>query len=126
MAMPEFFLEGGWGMYPVLVLSVILVGSAGRYAFDGEPVRLRFVGVLSLTLLAFIGTALTADVAKVFWYLESPDRVADAMFLRILVEGLKESSRPALLGLPLLGLALILVSIGVYRVGRRELGAARG
>ncbi|HMJ57480.1 MAG TPA: hypothetical protein VK540_35660 [Polyangiaceae bacterium] len=124
--MPEFFLEGGWGMYPVLVLSVILVGSAGRYAFDGEPVRLRFIGVLSLTLLAFIGTALTADVAKVFWYLESPDRVADAMFLRILAEGLKESSRPALLGLPLLGLALILVSIGVYRVGRRELGAARG
>jgi hypothetical protein len=126
MAMPEFFVEGGWGMYPVLVLSVILVGSAGRYAFDGEPVRLRFIGALSLTLLAFIVTALTSDVAKVFWYLESPERVSDAMFLRILAEGLKESSRPALLGFPLLGVALILVTIGVYRVGRRELAAASG
>jgi hypothetical protein len=126
MAMPEFFVEGGWGMYPVLVLGLILVGSAGRYAFDGEPVRLRFIGALSLTLLAFIATALTSDVAKVFWYLESPERVSDAMFLRILAEGLKESSRPALLGLPLLGVALILVTIGVYRVGRRELTAAGG
>lgn len=124
--MLEFFMEGGWGMYPVLILSVILVASGGRYAFDGEPVRLRFIAVLSLTLLAFIVTALTADVAKVFWYLESPERVSDAMFLRVLVEGFKESSRPALLGFPLLGVALILVSIGVYRTGRRELTASGG
>ena len=124
--MGQFFIEGGWGMYPVLVLSVILVGSAGRYAFDCEPVRLRFITAVSLTLLAFIAASLTAAVAKVFWFLESPERVPDAQFLRILAEGLKESSRPALLGLPLLGVALILVSIGVYRVGRRELAAARG
>ena len=124
--MVEFFMEGGWGMYPVLILGVLLVGSAGRYAFDGEPVRLRFIGVLSLTLLAFIATGLTADVAKVFWYLESPERASDAMLLRTLFEGLKESSRPALLGFPLLGLALALVSIGVYRVGGRELAATRG
>jgi hypothetical protein len=121
--MLEFFQEGGWGMYPVLVLGLMLVVSAGRYTFDGEPVRLRFIGVLSLTHLAFIATALTSDVAKVFWYLQSPERVPDAELWRILFEGLKESSRPALLGFPLLGLALILVSAGVYRVGRRELAA---
>jgi hypothetical protein len=124
--MGEFFAEGGWGMYPVSLLSVILVVAAGRYAFDGEPVRLRFIGVLSLALLAFIATAVSANVAKVFWYLESPERVSDAMVPRIFFEGLKESSRPALVGLPLLGVALTLVTIGVYRVGRRELAAARG
>ena len=123
--MLEFFHEGGWGMYPVLVLGLMLTVSAARYALDGEPVRLRFIGVLSLTHLAFIATALAADVAMVFWYLQSRERVPDAELWRILFEGLKESSRPALLGFPLLGLALILVSIGVYRVDRRELAAAR-
>jgi hypothetical protein len=124
--MGQFFIEGGWGMYPVLVLSLIVVASAGRYAFDGEPVRLRFITATSLTLLVFIAGASTACVAKVFWFLESPERVPDAQFVRIFAEGLKESSRPALLGLPLLSVALILVSIGVYRVDRRELAAARG
>jgi hypothetical protein len=113
-------------MYPVLVLGGILVVSAARYAIDGESARLRFVVALALSLVASIAMACTADVAKVFWYLESPERVPDALFLRILVEGLKESSRPAMLGLPLLGLALIAVSIGVYRTGRRELAAASG
>jgi hypothetical protein len=124
--MGDFFMEGGWGMYPVTIVGVILVVSAARYALDGEAVRLRFVVALSLALVASIATACTADMAKVFFYLESPERVPDAMFLRVLVEGMKESSRPAVLGLPLLGLALIAVSIGVYRTGRRELVAARG
>jgi hypothetical protein len=124
--MGQFFVEGGWGMYPVLVLSLILVACAGRYAFDSEPVRLRFITALSLTLLAFIVGSVTAGAAKVFWYLESPERVPDAMLPRIFAEGMKECSRPAVLGLPLLGLALILVCIGVYRDERRELAAARG
>ncbi len=124
--MLEFFHEGGWGMYPVLVLGLMLVFSAGRYMLDGEPVRLRFIGALSLTHLVFIVTGLTSDVAKVFWFLHNPERVPDAQLWRILFEGLKESSRPVLLGFPLLGLALTLVTIGVYRVANRELAAARG
>jgi hypothetical protein len=126
MSMLEFFREGGWGMYPVLVLGLMLIVSGARYMLDGEPVRLRFIGVLSLAHLAFIATGLTADVAKVFWYLHSSEHVPDAELWRTLFEGLKESSGPALLGFPLLGLALILVTIGVYRVGNRELAAARG
>jgi hypothetical protein len=124
--MGQFFVEGGWGMYPVLVLGVILIASSGRYAVDAEPVRLGFITALSLTLLAFILAGVTAGAAKVFWYLESPERVSDAMLPRIFAEGMKECSRPAVLGLPLLGVALILVCIGVYRAGRRELAATRG
>jgi hypothetical protein len=124
--MVQFFVEGGWGMYPVLILSIVLVGSAGRYAVDREAVRLRFICVVALALMAFIAGSLVANVAAVFKYLASPEDVPDAMYLRILAEGLKESLRPAMLGFPLLGVALILVSIGVYRAEARELAAARG
>ena len=122
--MGQFFMEGGWGMFPVLVLSLILLASAGRYAMDGEPVRIRFITAVSLTLLAFIAAGVTAGAAKVLWFLESPERVPDADLPRVFAMGMKECSRPAVMGLPLLGLALILVCIGVYRVGRRELTAA--
>jgi hypothetical protein len=125
-SMPEFFQEGGPWMFPVLILGVLFVAGAARYAFDVEPVRLPFLGVLALTLLTFIATGLIADVANVFKYLADPGRVPDAMLPRIFAEGLKESSRPALLGLPLLGIGLTLVTIGLYRTLRRELSAARG
>jgi hypothetical protein len=120
------FEEGGWGMYPVLVLGTLLVVSGGRYAFDGEPVRLRFIAVLSLTLMVFsVGGTLSA-IAKTFWFLEDETRVPLVRYAYVLAEGLKESSRPCVMGLAFLGLGLILVTIGVYRVGRRELSAGRG
>jgi hypothetical protein len=119
------FAEGGWGMYPVLVLGTLLVVSGGRYAFDGEPIRLRFIVASSLTLMVFsIGGTLSA-IAKTLWYLEDETRVPAARYAYVLAEGLKESSRPGVMGLAFLGLGLILVTIGVYRVGRRELSAAR-
>lgn len=42
------------------------------------------------------------------------------------MEGLKESTRPGMLGLGLLAIGLTFLAIGVYRAGRRELAAARG
>jgi hypothetical protein len=122
----DAFREGGWGMYPVVVLGILLMVSAGRYAFDGEPVRLRFIAVLALSLMVFGIGGTGAAVAKVLWYLEDETRVPADQFLRILAEGPKEASRPCVTGLALLGFGLVLVAIGVYRVGRRELEAARG
>jgi hypothetical protein len=65
------------------------------------------------------------DVATVLWAVSS-EGMSDEMRPRIILEGLKESTRPGVMGLLLLALALVLVSIGVYRVGLRELRAARG
>lgn len=33
-SMLEFFKEGGWGMFPVLLLGAIFVSSTARYAAD--------------------------------------------------------------------------------------------
>jgi hypothetical protein len=123
---PVAVQEGGWGMYPVLVLGILLLVSGGRYAFDGEPIRLRFITVLAVTLVVFGVGGTLAALAKVFWYLEEESRVPSDQFARVLAEGVKEASRPVVTSFALLGLGLALTAVGVYRVGRRELGAAKG
>jgi hypothetical protein len=126
--MVNFFIEGGSGMFPVLILGIILVVSSIRYMIDGDPIRLRFFIVLSLALLTATTFAVLTDVSKVMAFLarEREPRFAPDQYLQWLAEGLKESSRPAVLGFGMFGLALDLVAVGYYRVGRRELRAARG
>jgi hypothetical protein len=119
----SFFVEGGWGMYPVLVMGLLLVGAGFRYARDGEPVRLRFIGALGLALVVTMIHATWTCVAAVFHYLET---VPEAEFRRTLMRGLMESTRPAVLGGALLALALTLVAVGAYRSGQRELRAISG
>jgi len=121
--MVRFFVEGGWGMYPVLVMGLMLAWSSARYAIDNEPLRLRFIVALALALVVTMGHATWTCVAAVFHHLAQ--RPSEP-FARTLVTGLMESTRPAILGGALLTLALILVAIGVYRSTQRELQALRG
>jgi hypothetical protein len=121
--MTAFFKEGGWGMLPILVMGLVLVWAAVRYAIDSEPVRLRFVAALGLALTVTTLHATWTCLAAVFRYLQT---VPDAKLGKTLVTGLMESTRPATLGGALLSLALILVAVGAYRSSRRELAALRG
>jgi hypothetical protein len=122
--MLEFFQEGGFSMYPVLIIGLVLLGSSAYYVADHEPVRLRFIGVLSLALLTVSVQGLVVDMATVFWAISDGKKFAGADRVTIFLEGMKESTRPMTLGLGILGLVLTLVAIGVYRAGRRELQAA--
>lgn len=119
-----FFREGGWGMYPVLVFGLVLLVTSGRFAWDGEPLRLRFAIAVSALLIVTIGHSLLTNVAAVFHYVQDPERAPDAELARIVFTGLMESTRPGILGGAMLSLALVLISIGVYRGARRELRAA--
>jgi uncharacterized membrane protein len=121
--MSNFFIEGGFAMWPILALGLLTVGTATRYMLDSEPVRLRFLFILSLALLTTMALATVLDVSMVLTHLAKVDPDERLILLAI---GLKESSRPAILALGLLGLALDLVAIGAYRAGRRELKAAAG
>jgi len=94
----QFMMEGGWGMYPVLLLGVVTLASATRYALRPERLCLRFVSILWLTLLVVIVHATITDVAAVFHYFEDPVRAPDNEMARTLMIGLKESTRPAVLG----------------------------
>jgi hypothetical protein len=123
--MLEFFRDGGWSMYPISVVGLVLLYSSVRYAADGQAVRLRFVAVLSFALLAISAQGFLVDVAQVLKVVATDERV-QAMRLPILVEGLKECTSPVILGLSLWALALVAVAIGVARSGGKELRAARG
>ena len=111
----EFMREGGWGMYPVLVIGLVALASATRYAIRPERLCLRFVAVLWLTLLAAVVHATVTDLAAVFRYFEDPVRAPDAEMARTLLLGLKESTRPAALGGIFLTLVPLFVAGGIYR-----------
>jgi hypothetical protein len=120
--MVQFFIEGGWGMYPVTVMGLMLVWAAIRYAIDMETVRLRFITAIALALLVTMVHATWTCIAAVFHFLEQSPAES---FARTLMTGLVESTRPATLGGAALVVALILVALGTYRSGQRELRALR-
>lgn len=121
--MLQFWIEGGWGMFPVTAFGVVMILAAGRFAFDGELLRLRFVGAMGAVLLAAVVHAMLTDVAAVFSYVQDPEQVADDQLARIVFTGLMESTRPGALGGALLVIALVLVAVGVSRSSARELRA---
>jgi hypothetical protein len=119
----QFMREGGWGMWPVMLLGLAVVAGAVRYASHPGAPRLRFAAALWLTLLVATAHAVATDVAAVLHYLEDATRAPDSQFSRILVTGLKESLRPAALGGIFLTLAPLVVAVGFYRSG---IGASGG
>jgi hypothetical protein len=114
----EFMREGGWGMWPVLLLGLVSLAAAIRYAVRPEPSSLRFVAALWLTLLVAIVHASVTDLAAVFRYFEDPGRAPDSQIARTLLIGLKESTRPAALGGIFLTLVSLLAAVGIYRERR--------
>ncbi|MBX7191836.1 MAG: hypothetical protein K1X94_07250 [Sandaracinaceae bacterium] len=122
--MMQMWIEGGWGMFPVLVFGLITMFAAGRYAIDGQTPRLRFVAAMSGVLVVSMAHSMLTNVAAVFSFLQDPARAPDADFSRILCTGLMESTRPGALGGALLVLTLVLVAVGVYRAGQKELRLA--
>jgi hypothetical protein len=121
----EFMREGGWGMWPVLILGLVGLATSVRYAVRPERYCLRFIAVLWVTLVVAVTHATVTDVAAVFAYLEDPARAPDGQMARLLVTGLKESSRPAALGGIFLTLIPLLAAAGIYReAGRVSVSAS--
>jgi len=119
--MLQFWMEGGWGMVPVTAFGLVMIAAAGRFAFDAEWLRLRFVAAMAGLLVAAMLHAMLIDAAAVFSFLSDPARAPDADFARVLCTGLMESTRPGALGGVLLVIALVLVAVGVSRNTTREL-----
>jgi len=114
----EFMVEGGWGMWPILLFGLVALASAARYGVTPERGSLRFVALLWLTLLVTVVHATVTDVAAVFAHFETA-APGDPALVSVLFAGLKESTRPAALGGIFLTLVPLLAAVGVYRDAAR-------
>ena len=117
--MIEFFMEGGWGMWPVLVFGMVTLGAAGRFMRKPDTAQLKFVAAMALTTAVMTLHATWMDVSMVFKALSDPQRVPDAELTRTLFVGLMESTRPGSLSGTLLTLASMLVAIGFLRAQKK-------
>lgn len=117
----EFFVEGGWGMYPTLIFGVTTVGGALWFALKPEPRRLAFTAAMWLTLVSATIHATWTDLAAVSAYLaETTQKQPDAQVLPIIFQGLKESTRPGTMGGMFLTLGLLIVGIGALRAPKND------
>jgi hypothetical protein len=110
-----FMREGGWGMFPILLLGLVALGGGIRYAIRPGRLWFRFVAALWLTLLVSVVHASITDVAAVLGYFDDPARASDSEIPRLIIMGLKESTRPAILGGIFLTLVPLLAAVGIYR-----------
>lgn len=118
--MVDFFIEGGWAMWTILLFGGVLLGASTAFAIKPERRRLGFVAAMGLTTVLSALHATWIDMGAVFHALEDPKRVPDAELTRTLMSGLKECTRPGALGGALLTFAALLVAIGILRANRSE------
>ena len=118
--MSEFFHEGGWGMWPILVFGMVTLGAAGRFAWKPEVRQLGFLGAMTATTIGSMFNATWTDVAAVLQHLSERSPLSEEQYRTSLTAGLMESSRPGTLGGILLTLACLLVAVGALRAGQTE------
>jgi hypothetical protein len=117
--MIDFFIEGGWGMWPVLVFGMVTLGAAGRFMRKPETSQLKFVAAMALATAVATIHATWMNVSMVFKALSDPQRVPDADLTRTLFVGFMESTRPGTLSGTLLTLASLFVAIGFLRAQKK-------
>jgi hypothetical protein len=117
-AMIEIFRDGGWGMWAILFVGLILIVDAARFAHRPDPKRLGFLGMLALSTVSASVCTTLIDVGKVFSVLAREDKVPDGQIVRILFAGMKECMSPGMFGAVILTITALLVAVGMLRRAR--------
>ena len=120
--MMEFFRNGGFGMYPVLLLGLLTMAASGHFAMRAEKRTRNFVDVMSKSVFCFSCVGLFTNLAAVFDYLANKGVPADK-FGTTLAQGLYEALGPAIMGAAFLALTFLLVAIGQRRLDTRTAAA---
>lgn len=114
----EWFRLGGWGMYPILIIGLVSLGTSAFFAARGDATVRDSLRAMLRALFWFTVTAVASDLTTVFFYLQKPD-VPDNMVLRILLQGVGESLTPVTLGGSFLALSWLFAAIGQRRADQR-------
>jgi len=110
----DSFHNGGWGMWPTLIVGLLMIGISARYAVSPER---RFVPLIvaSSTLTFLVGalgfvTGLSASTTSSFDAIEARPALMAA--------GFGESLNDVALALVLLAVGMIAVTVGAARHAR--------
>lgn len=112
--MREAFQMGGWGMYPTLVIGVLMIGAAVWYAI--RPEKRYFPLLVSFGLMTFISGCLgfVTGVIKSFMYIGQVG--PDERYIALI--GVAESLCNVVFALVLIMLAVIASTVGAWRIAR--------
>lgn len=116
--MIEIFRDGGWGMWAILFVGIVLMVDAARFAHRPDPKRLGFLGMLALSTVSASVCTTLMDIAKVFSVLAREDKVPDAQIVRTFFEGMKECMSPGMFGAVILTITALFVAAGMLRWAR--------
>jgi hypothetical protein len=107
------FQEGGWVMYPVFVLGLVALGTAGRFAWRGEHQLLGFLYWIVAALLSTGAFGFVVGMMKCLHATQGPDN--PLWIGRILMEGLTEASNLPASALMFTTFVCLLVATGQRR-----------
>ncbi|MCU0659520.1 MAG: hypothetical protein MUF64_30930 [Polyangiaceae bacterium] len=114
----EWFRQGGWGMFPVLIVGLVSLGSAAFFAARGDAGLRPSLRALSRALVGFMVTAVASNLIAVCFFLQRPE-LDDGTRVRLLLQGTGESLTPLTLGGAFLALLWLLVAVGERRIAQR-------
>jgi hypothetical protein len=115
--MLQFFRDGGWSMFVIVVFGMLTLGSAGFYAARPDGRREGFLRWMSRAMLWSILAGLASDIGATCHFtrtMSDPDERS-----RTVMQGLAESMSPAIMGFSLLAVAAFLTAVGRRRMDAR-------
>ena len=111
-SLTEAFHEGGWPMFPILIVGILLIIAAGRYAVQPEARQLLVVRSLGKVTL---GLGVLGSVLRMIHCLGAIGQLPSDMVTKITLLGLGESINNLALALILGILAGLVTTVGALR-----------
>ena len=114
--MVEFMRAGGAGIWIVFFFGGLCLTAAARFAIRLEPSRLRVANALTWATSFAILSAVIGNLAMVLWRVSQHPKLSKSEYLPLIVmTGAAEALTPAILGFATLGVAWLLISVGLRR-----------
>ena len=121
--MPDWFVAGGASMWFLMVVGMLAIWAAGRFALRPDPSQLDRIRELRSALAWGLVGGVASDLAAVGYHIANRPEWAHSPDLPLLVlQGFGESMSPALFGGAMLSVIALLCAAGHGRM--RAHGAA--
>jgi len=116
--MLEFFRDGGWSMFVILLFGALSLGTGAYYAARPDERHEGFLKWMSRATLWATLAGVASDFGATFHYTARIEE--DGERGRTVLQGLAESMSPLVMGFVLLSLAAFLGAIGRRRLDAKK------